>query len=1013
MSRSPLSHLASLLAVILDELGDARTVRSLADAVERPRQDVEAALRELEKTGVALCVPGGVRWRIAKEHLLLTDIEDCRREIESNGDSPLERAFAQFRRHRLLDGAEQMLALVERVLSASGDSGAAVLLDLCVAELGKWSTEGRTAEQIRRYPNLVLTIQGMALYLPKCIDRARQLEPVAREAATLSGDTRALALLDLVGGCFGNVAPRHDPAASHAMLTRGIKAIQKLGDADITARAANFLGLLHYLQGDFEQVLVHFEIARQYPQMWKSRYFTEQSSIYTSTAAMYLGRFPLALGILESSRPERSARDKAPVAAWWRMQMAMVLLYMGRLEDALEHLDFVICSASYEAQSRIVVWAFRGLAYYHYLHGRIGASYRVLRNAIRTGHRYHIHRPISFYPWMLDLLYAYERAGFEPIPGNELERELEGIFTGPNRQMHGAALRIRALQQRERGEGPETVLQTQQRSLDLFEKVGNAFEAAHVRLDMADTLDVMGRHEHAGECRKTAHEVILSWQQGSFIGPQQGTEREEGSGVVERCVAALEALPNCETLDAHLTRLTRVAQKELGAERVTLYRLDPPDRLVCRADSNNDHPGNGLPDEKRRWLLLNLQGRQPVGEEQREWCIPLRVREGERWLLHFDNTYALGYFTKLSPVERNKLSFLFSMELRMAIRLYALRQQDIVESQGRLQATQQHDGAEATLYYGESMQELLEQARQAAATDATILILGETGVGKEHLARRVHALSGRPGLFVPVHPASTPESLFESEFFGHEKGAFTGAIKQKAGFFELADQGTLFIDEVGDIPMSIQTKLIRVLQEKTFFRVGGTRSIHSNFRLAAATNRNLWKEVREGRFREDLYYRISVIPFTLPPLRERPYDIPVLARMFVDYFSKRYQRPDVALTPEDLHRLQSYPWPGNVREMKSVIERAVILSTQGHLDFALPRRQEPSAIETSAPVPLLTNDLPTLEELKRRYIRHVLTLTQGRICGPDGAETLLGMKRSTLYAKLHEYGLANEKKWKA
>lgn len=213
--------------------------------------------------------------------------------------------------------------------------------------------------------------------------------------------------------------------------------------------------------------------------------------------------------------------------------------------------------------------------------------------------------------------------------------------------------------------------------------------------------------------------------------------------------------------------------------------------------------------------------------------------------------------------------------------------------------------------------------------------------------------------------------------------------------------------------MSIQTKLIRVLQEKTFFRVGGTRSIHSNFRLAAATNRNLWKEVREGRFREDLYYRISVIPFTLPPLRERPYDIPVLARMFVDYFSKRYQRPDVALTPEDLHRLQSYPWPGNVREMKSVIERAVILSTQGHLDFALPRRQEPFATETSAPVPLLANDLPTLEELKRRYIRHVLTLTQGRICGPDGAETLLGMKRSTLYAKLHEYGLANEKKWKA
>ena len=307
-----------------------------------------------------------------------------------------------------------------------------------------------------------------------------------------------------------------------------------------------------------------------------------------------------------------------------------------------------------------------------------------------------------------------------------------------------------------------------------------------------------------------------------------------------------------------------------------------------------------------------------------------------------------------------------------------------------------------------------ELLARVAPTDVWVLLTGENGTGKELAARALHAGSKRAGApMIAVNCAAIPEELIESELFGHEKGAFTSADQARPGRFEMANNGTLFLDEIGDMSLKTQAKILRILQEQSFERVGGTRTIKVDVRVIAATNKNLEEAIAAGTFREDLYYRISVIPFTLPPLRERPYDIPVLARMFVDYFSKRYQRPDVALTPEDLHRLQSYPWPGNVREMKSVIERAVILSTQGHLDFALPRRQEPSATETSAPVPLLANDLPTLEELKRRYIRHVLTLTQGRICGPDGAETLLGMKRSTLYAKLHEYGLANEKKWKA
>jgi len=303
------------------------------------------------------------------------------------------------------------------------------------------------------------------------------------------------------------------------------------------------------------------------------------------------------------------------------------------------------------------------------------------------------------------------------------------------------------------------------------------------------------------------------------------------------------------------------------------------------------------------------------------------------------------------------------------------------------------------------MQKLLEHARQAAHTDLPVLLLGESGVGKELLARRIHALSGMEGAFVAVHPASTPETLFESLFFGHEKGAFTGATAQKIGFFELADNGTLFIDEVGDIPPFLQNKLLRVLQEKTFVRVGGTRERGSNFRLVAATNKDLWKEVQQKRFREDLFFRISVVPLTLPPLRERQEDIPILAAAFLDAFRQRY-RPDLpALSPEHIRLLKKHSWPGNIRELKNVVERAAVLSDGTHLDFDFlsPALEPPEP--KRADLGHFFQELPSMDELEKRYMGYLLEMTHGKICGTRGIETILKMSRPTVYARLKKYGL--------
>lgn len=298
------------------------------------------------------------------------------------------------------------------------------------------------------------------------------------------------------------------------------------------------------------------------------------------------------------------------------------------------------------------------------------------------------------------------------------------------------------------------------------------------------------------------------------------------------------------------------------------------------------------------------------------------------------------------------------------------------------------------------MEKMLSMADHVAKSDSTVLITGETGVGKELLAKRIHKNSlRRLNALTIVDLTSIPDRLMESELFGYEKGAFTGADFQKKGRIELAHKGTLFFDEIGEIPLSIQVKLLRTIQEKTFIRVGGTQMIASDFRLIAATNRNLEKEVAQGRFRQDLFFRLNVVPLELPPLRARGDDAVYIARNFVKYFTKQMNRPDVVLTAKDESWLRQYKWPGNIRELKNVIERAVLLSEDNRLALSLPNQKEEIDLEH----PFI--DTPSLDEIQRRYIRHVLIITNGKIGGSNGAAALLKMKRTTLNARIKKLGI--------
>jgi len=323
---------------------------------------------------------------------------------------------------------------------------------------------------------------------------------------------------------------------------------------------------------------------------------------------------------------------------------------------------------------------------------------------------------------------------------------------------------------------------------------------------------------------------------------------------------------------------------------------------------------------------------------------------------------------------------------------------------------------------GESpaLRRALAQVELAAPAATTVLILGETGTGKEIIARAIHNLSPRrERTFVKVNCASIPAGLLESELFGHERGAFTGALTQKIGRFEFADQGTLFLDEVGDLPLELQPKLLRVLQEQEFERLGGNRTIHVDVRVVAATNADLNQLVAEKKFRSDLFYRLNVFPIQIPPLRERPEDVPLLVRYFVQKFSRRQNKTVEYIPAPVMEAMVNYSWPGNVRELENLIERAVLLSPGKELRVPLAEFKENNVPASFAAGPV---DLPpltappsslaappprsaTLDDAQRQHILQVLRQTQWRISGPRGAAAILGMKRTTLQARMRKLGI--------
>ncbi len=856
---------------------------------------------------------------------------------------------------------------------------------------------------------------------------------LTNEAARRLGDERDLTLLNLhLGRVYFILNRLYDAVDS---FNSGLAAVKKLGDDDIKIQSAEFFGILFFVQGKPGKALEYFEQAMASMDLFpESRLFNRMIPILLGSCAAFTAQFTRAIGVMDSSLRRAVLNSDTLSAPFYRAHLGNVLLMAGKRREAFAHLQEAWKEGLTHDNVYALVWALRALAYYHIQEGRPEESYKSLGKCLAEANRLGMKKPHYSLPWVLELLFEYHKRGYEPLSEYQFQKEIEIALNGINLHLRGTAFRI--LAQQAMMDSFETKVD---RIKQLLEKSEADLESAQVPVELAKTRADMAKLKLRQGHREEAVELTLQAWEGlsiyglkffpkelrSLIHGRKGIVRgqQEGDDLLKRCMEMLDDLVPSANLDELLFRLIRVTSRFFEAERGAIF--------LVRRNGSRSHPvlgaaynltSNEVIEERFRnsmaYVLKAYKNDQSYSVKRHATgdpksghrttailCIPVEIRGEVRGVLYYDNTYSEGIFEFSNNTLKRIGKSLGSYVMR--IQEYCKRMEE--ENLVALRETTNYEGLKKREIIGQSrvMKELINRTDRAARSNAPVLILGETGVGKELLARRLHRMSSRSmGPFVAVNLSSIPETLIESELFGHEKGAFTGATRRKPGRMELSHKGTLFIDEIGEIPMSLQVKLLRTLEEKTFFRLGGVKNISSDFRLVAATNRNLVKEVEAGNFREDLYYRLNVVPLIVPPLRKRGNDIVLLAEHFLNRYSKKYQRPLPELTSMNRGALRTYEWPGNVRELQNVIERTVILADIDDLTLVIPKAPKGPALAAKETDDDLLSDMPTMDELQRRYINYVIEKTNGKMSGTGGASEILGMKRTTLYTRMKKLGVS-------
>jgi transcriptional regulator with GAF, ATPase, and Fis domain len=871
--------------------------------------------------------------------------------------------------------------------------------------------------------SVALQLSSLSFILGKGFSTLAKYLHRAHEIAQTIGDRRSHAMLNMHLGRLYYFSDRR--ADAMVALSVGLSEIEELGDEDILEQSAEFLGTFYFMQGLFKEALTHLERAeRALIKQEKGQLHNPLTPILLGYCLTYLGEFHRAIGALDFHWRMARERSDHNLAMTLRIILGTVLILIKRGKEGSFHIDETIKEARIKNNYFAEYLAAGPIAMRYLTEGHATEAHEFLKKNFESGRAAGLIRQYSS-PWILEMIYEFERLGFEPLSGINLHQAMERAIKENNGHLHGVALRLKALQKHAENKSINSIMADLSLSEQLLEKSGDMIQSSKTKIQIARIELSRGNRKEAIQKAKAAWQVMGGYAEQFFPDDLHslidtkmenlqipGASRES----FDRYIELTENMFPVDSQEDVLTRVIQATNRFFGAERGGLFwfaggkftnhpnlrascNLSEKDITVEEFKNNYDLILRSFKENQTVLKRHKIKNQVPSGATVRSiLCLPVEVRGKTRAVIYHDNSYLEDCFDFLDNSTIKKVVDHVSRQASRIYEYYKIMEErnDLITEKTLLEPSLEEKGL---IYKSRPMVDLVEQLDRVSQTDSTVLILGETGVGKELMARRVHAMSPRRDRpFVVVDATTIPETLFESELFGHEKGAFTGADHQKKGRLEIADRGTLFIDEIGELPLSIQVKLLRAIQEHSFVRVGGTRNIVSDFRLIAATNRDLAEEVTAKRFRQDLYYRLNVIPFKIPALRDRIEDIALLTHHFLSRFVKKYHRPDLVIDPETEKLLKQYDWPGNVRELENIIERAVLLSSQGRLEVNLP-------LSTMEKTNDIFSDTPTLDKLEQRYIQYILQKTNGKIGGPSGASQILGLKRTTMLARMKKLGM--------
>ena len=855
----------------------------------------------------------------------------------------------------------------------------------------------------------------------------------ALQRAVIRNDKAAQALIQMHIAKNQWLLNHYDTAFK--MYKKGWRLAGQCNDEKLMRSALSFQTFFSFWQGRFKEVISHYENSISDVEKYPQGGFPLLVTITVGQCYTHVGQITQGLGMLDAMQTSCREDGDLHTAAFATASINTALLLIQPVDVSLAQIEKAYPEIQRSGNHYIELLTEGYLAYLYYLIGDNALSVEFLKKFVQKCQNVNVDT-LHHRPYLLEICWAMEQGDYPKILDLSLETEVKKLIAGQNVFLKGLAYRYKALLESRSGKTDVQIMKSLSLSLKWLEESGHELEIIHTRLEMVRRYSAMAAHDKVRELVPQITHIISQYNEDiipsdlrSLI---QGAPTSQGF-LKEVIRLGREIAGGSDSKDL-LQQIISTINRLTGAERGAIFLLngdgDSPSNipaLTLRASKNLTHEQVAAPDFMASMALLEQTAAEGldktvrveneadprIGTKKRSGnvirsriCVPIVFKDSVLGVLYHDNRMLNSVFNE------SDFEWLLFFAAQAAIVLKNnMAHEEILRLNRKIQEDKQYD---EEAYYptehfkdiigkSDGVRQMLFLVEQVAGTDTNVLILGETGVGKELVANAIHYQSvRREKPFIKANCSALTETLINSELFGHERGAFTGANTRRIGRFELADGGTIFLDEIGDLPLSVQINLLRVLQNNEFERVGGNETLHSNFRLIAATNHDLDYLVKIGKFRADLYFRLNVFPIRVPPLRERREDIPLLAHHFIRRFSQKMNKTIKKVPGIEMNKLRHYHWPGNIRELENVIERGVVMNSGPVFKASVP--------DTASNDKTSDRQVNSLEENERNHILWALEQKGWKIRGSGGVAEFLDIHPSTLAHRMKKLGIKRRPK---